>query len=449
MDDDIRDRFRGVSRGARTSAPSQTQRPEPKPRPEPPKPTPAKPTKPKKPRRKRSKNFKLAALLVLGLLLIAGGAYLFFRNRGADKSFEQEIQTPQTQTEEAQPTGSVRLVAVGDSLAFDSINSAAKQPDSSINYLPMMSEIKPFFAKSDIRLCNQITPGGGGEISGYPSFNAPVEWSKGFAGLGCNVVNLASDHMNDKGQGAIDTTRSTWDDSKDVLAVAGANKSAEQQSKIVYFTVKNLKFAYLAYTTNTLNKSITPHGINQYNDDTAASQIAEARKQAKFVIVSMHWGVEDAQDINADQDRIAQHLASQGADLVVGSGPRVIQPAKLLSGKDGGNTLVWFSLGNFLNSQLPINNLIGGMAVVDIDVATQEITGSSFMPVYMHYEWTAAQKTARDIDARHDFKLYPLDLAAEPLARSQNNTTVEAQTARVTGIITQFTPIKVIKSTDF
>lgn len=458
MDDDIRDRFRGISRGARdnapmyqprTSVPPRREPTPPNPKPEPPKPTPPKPPKAKKHRRKRSKKTKLLILLFVILLVAGGAGYALYINKYANKP-AQQIEAPQViKTEEPKLTGTIRFVAVGDSWAFESINNAAKQPDGSYNYAPMMSAFKPFFDKSDIRLCNQITSGGGGDISGYPSFNAPPAWSSGFAVAGCNLINLASDHMNDKSQPAIDATRTTWDAAQNVLAVAGANRSAEEQAKISYFSVKGLKFAYLAYTTNTLNKQATPFGVNLYSDELAGKQIAEARKNAKMVIVSMHWGVEDSLDINADQDRIGQFLATQNVDVVVGSGPRVPQPVKVLGGANGHQTLVWFSLGNFLNSQLPINNLFGGVAVMDIDAATLKIKAPKLMPVYMHYEWTAAQKAAGNVNARHDFKLFPLDLAAEALAKSQNNTTVEAQTTRITDIINKFTPIQVIKSTEF
>lgn len=460
MDDDIRDRFRGISRGARdnvpmyqprTSVPPRREPTPQNPNPEPPKPKPKppKPPKAKKHRRKRSKKTKLLILLFIILLIAGGAGYALYINKYAIKP-AQQVAVPQvTKTEEPKLTGTIRFVAVGDSWAFESINNAAKQSDGSYDYAPMISVFKPFFDKSDIRLCNQTTSGGGGEVSGYPSFNAPLAWSSGFAAAGCNLINLASDHMNDKGQPAIDATRTTWDAAQNVLAVAGANRSAEEQAKISYFSVKGLKFAYLAYTTNTLNKQATPFGVNQYSDELAGKQITEARKNAKMVIVSIHWGAEDSLDINADQDRIGQFLATQNVDVVVGSGPRVPQPVKVLDGTDGHQTLAWFSLGNFLNSQLPINNLIGGMAVMDIDAATLKIKAPKLMPVYMHYEWTAAQKASGNVNARHDFKLFPLDLAAEVLAKSQNNTTAEAQTTRITDIVNKFTPIQVIKSTEF
>ena len=487
MDDDIRNRFRGVSRpgptpnaygrtgrpaaapqrqAARpaakpawpTSAPAQPkQAAQAQPRPAAPVKLP-KPPKPPKKRKTRSKRFKRTRLVVILLLILAlaGGSayYVLTRNKKADQKFEQQLTTPQTtQTESPKPTGTIRFIAVGDSLAFESINNAAKQPDGSYNYLPMMAGFKPFFEKADIRLCNETTPAGGDTdglaISAYPTFNAPTAWSTGFAGLGCNLINLASNHINDKGQTAINNTLKTWDEQKNVLAVAGANRSAEEQAKIRYFTVKGVKFAYLAYATKNANAQVSAFGVNMYSDELANKQIEEARKNAQLVIVSMNWGTEDSNDINADQDRIAQNLANQNADVIIGGGPHVVQPAKILNGKDGHQTLAWFSLGNFLNSELPVNNLIGGMAVMDFDAATGQIKDPKFLPVYMHYEWTAAQKAAGTINARHSFMLWPLDLAAAALAKSQNGTTVDAQTNRVTGIITKFAPIKVIKSTDF
>lgn len=470
MDDDIRNRFRSTRRNY--DVPSPKRRPTPLPRqPEPPaqkqtnssswfddqediiEPVKTEP-KPRKYKRRRTKRFSFKKILVLLLLLSLIGGIGFF---GYIKFIRDKLNKPaqvstqeQKAVETPKPTGTIRMIATGENFAFESINNAAKT-DSGIDYLPMMVGFKPFFDKSDIRLCNETTIGGGVDlgVSGFPSFNSPVEWSSGFASLGCNVMNLGSDHTNDKGQAGIDAMVSTWESQSGVLAFAGANKSIEQQSTIKYFTVKEVKFAYLSYTTRIIKTDHTPYGINLYNTDTAKQQVEEARKNAALVIVSMTWGNEDQASITGDQERIAQELADSNVDVIIGGGSHVIQPAKILSGKEGHQTLVWFSLGNFLNSQLPLDNLIGGMAVMDFDVATTTLRDPKLLPVYMHYEWTPAQKAAGNVGSRRNFKLFPLDLAGDALAVSQNGTTVDAQTARVTGIITQFAPIKVITSTEF
>lgn len=481
MDDDLRNRFRSTRRSY--DQPSYSRPPAPKTRPAAPQPVPTpkpdwfggsepprKPTAPPRqttaamppaptnrppaPRARRRSRLSSIKWIFTGLIVIAllgGGAFAAYKKfkPGTTTNQPTASQTSGT-TETPAPKGTIRFIATGDNLAFESINNAAKTANG-YDYLPMMSNFKPFFEKADIRLCNETTPGGGEAlgISGFPNFNAPTAWSTSFAGLGCNLMNLGSDHTNDKGQAGIDAMVATWEAEKGVLAYAGANKSVEEQVKVRYFTVKEVKFAYLSYTTRTVKTDNTIFGINLYSSELVKKQVEEARKNASLVIVSITWGNEDQSAITGDQDRIAQELADYGVDVVVGGGPHVVQPAKILDGKEGHQTLVWYSLGNFLNSQLPINNLIGGMAIMDFDIATGQLKDPKFMPVYMHYEWTAAQKAAGTVNARTNFKLFPLDLATEALGKSQNGTTVADQTARVTGIITQFAPIKVITSAQY
>lgn len=399
-------------------------------------------------------------MIILVLLAGAGaGAYGFYKYR-TSKAASQKAQTIDKAAEELgeiKPTGTIRLIATGDNFTFEAINNAAKKPDGSYDYSPMYAPLKQYFDKNkaDIRVCNESVPTGGTVmgVSGFPSFNAPPAFAKALGDLGCNVINMATAHMNDKGQQAVDATVSYWDNQPELLAAAGANRNAAEQSKIRYFTVKNVKFAFLAYTTNTAAPQTSPHTINAYSDALAEKQLAEARKNAQFTIVSINWGKEESGDITADQDRIAQHLAYLNADVVIGTGTHVLQPAKILDSQDKKHqTLVWYSLGNLLNSQVSMDNLIGGIAVMNIDVATQNIKDPAFLPVYMHYEWTAEQKqraSQADLLSRKNFALLPLDKAADALAKSQNKTTVQAQTERVKGIMTKFAPIKVITSAEY
>lgn len=470
MDDDIRDRFRGVNRQRHVpinrpvpARPVRSHRPAPSVPIMPAQQTKtdtalhkkSTPVKKRKSHKKRRLNKKLLIAFIAILLVCAGLWAGYNRYKQLKQTNNLPAKTATTTTLEQKiaepPTGTIRFIATGDNLAFESINNAAKKADGSYDYLPILINLKPFYDKADIKVCNESTPAGGEGIgiSTYPNFNAPTAWSAGFAGLGCNVINLASNHINDKGQAAIDATLGTWDQKPGILAIDGANRNDSEKSKIKYFTVKGVKFAYLSYTTTSNNKQLTPYGVDIYSEQLANSQIAEANKNSSFVIVSMNWGTENNAEITPEQEQVANNLAAQNVSVVLGTGPHVVQPSKILPGKDGHQTLVWFSLGNLINSQLPIENLVGGMAIMDIEASTRNIKDPKFLPIYMHYEWTAQQKAAGTLNARHDFKLFPLDQAKEALARSQNSTTVEAQTNRIIAIITKFAPIKVITSTEF
>jgi poly-gamma-glutamate synthesis protein (capsule biosynthesis protein) len=353
-------------------------------------------------------------------------------------------------TASAATPSTVRLVATGDMIAHDAILKEGKRADGSYDFTGMLTNVRPYFERADVRFCNQATPAGGIDfgISGYPTFNAPIEWARAIEGVGCNLINLGTNHTNDKGQPLINATAAAWDARPGVLAVAGANRSVEEQQKISYFTSNGVRFAFLTYITYNNNPG-TSYGVNTYARATAAAQIAEARTKADIVIVSMRWGTEDSPTVNPGQKMQAQELADAGADIVLGHGPHVLQPVDALKGADGRNTVVWYSLGNFLNSQLPIEALIGGFATMDIDVATKTVKALAFLPVYSHYEWTPEQKAAHDLLARHDFGMYALDKAQAEMARSLNDTTVDGQIARVKEVLNRDTRVDVLTSEQY
>lgn len=493
MNDDIRNRFRSVNRPAAPM--SRPVRAAPAPRPAPvltpkPQPTPPKlarpasgpplsgplgyasagaaPTLTSKSKKKRIKlsRKKVILLTVISLLLVgAGGAYAFDKRQGGSGfySLGQGEKTPppgngvpngtiETERAKAAASGTIRLIATGDMIAHDSVNANAKKADGSYDYLTFMEKMKPYFEKADVRFCNQATPAGGESfgITGYPVFNAPVAFARGIEGVGCNVINIGTNHTNDKGQGLIDATVAAWDNRDGVHAVAGANRSLGEQNQSRMFTVKGLKFSFLSYTTYSNNTAVTPHGINMYSDALATVQVAEARKNSDFVIVSMRWGTEYSPDVNAQQDAIAQTLTNLGADVILGHGPHVLEPVKKLKSADGNReSTIWYSLGNFLNTQLETEALIGGFAVMDIDAATKKVTATKFMPTYMHYDWTAADKRSNNLLARKNLQMLPLDQAGDLLAKSLLNTSVQAQTDRVKAVLNKYTPVQVITSAEY
>lgn len=71
-----------------------------------------------------------------------------------------------------------------------------------------------------------------------------------------------------------------------------------------------------------------------------------ARDQADLVVVSIHWGTEYQRLPDAAQRRQARWLIQQGADVIVGHHPHVVQLPECVGGHP-----VFFSLGNHLFDQ--------------------------------------------------------------------------------------------------
>lgn len=366
----------------------------------------------------------------------------FWDGSGAPAHTAEAPRTETTTTEaEKVDDTTIRLLATGDFIAHDSVNSAAKQGDGSYDYLPLMADFADIFRQADIRFCNDPILNGGAQfgITGYPVFNSPTEFVTDMGKLGCNLVNTASNHSFDKTQAEISASVAAWESVPNMLAVAGQNSSQAAHDRVSYFTVKGVKFAFVAYTTYTNRPLANNYGVTFFSQDLAKQQIGEAKQNgAEIIIASMRWGTEYSPNVNAMQKQNAQFLADQGVSLILGHGPHVLQSAQELTGSGGNKTVVWYSLGNFLNTQIPPETLFNGLATVDFDSKTKQITKLQYVPIYMHYEWTAAQAKAENLSARKNLHLYFLEDATDAMLQSNAlSTTVEAQKQRISGTLSQ------------
>ncbi len=376
-----------------------------------------------------------------------GAYFVVHRSRTLVQLQQSEKKTETAENQGTSKSDRLRIIAGGDMLPHDSINQQAKTADG-YDYKPFFGEVEKYFKAADVRFCNQEAPSAGGSVRGYPAFNAPEQFARDLSSVGCNVISLANNHSNDIGQTGIDKTVRLWEEIKP-LAHAGSNRTAEEQQQVKYFESKGVKFAFVAYAEYSNNRDVTSYGLNLLSENLVASQLKEAHSKADIVLVSVHWGTEYSPAANAMQEQWANTFAAHGADIVMGHGPHVLQPVKKLLKAGGGETIVWFSLGNLLSTQLDTGSLIGGLAVMDINTSSKEITEVAFLPMYMHYEWTADEMAREDLLKRRNIKLYALDASTDALARSQNNTSVEAQTKRVTDLLNQFTSVKILKSSEY
>ena len=387
--------------------------------------------------------------------LILGALVFFIFIAGFCFFYLKEPKTPpiststKTTTIPANVDNTITFIVSGDELPHTSVDQNALTASGSYNYLPFFSLVQPYMTSADMSFCNQESPSDPNDaVSGYPTFNAPSIFPQDLQRIGCNIINLANNHADDKGQAGIDATLDVWDSLKP-LAVAGTARSPAEQNQVALFTVKGVRFAFLAYTQCSNGQNVSSYGLNIFSQTLAGQQINEAKQHADIIIAAMHSCDEDHSTEDAWQDATASYFASQGVDIVVGTGPHWLQPVQRLPKAGGGTTIVWYSLGNMLSTQLDINGLIGGIGVMKIDTSSKTVTFVGFMPTYMHYEWTAAQKAADDESARHNLMIYPLDQSSVPLANSQDDTTVEAQTTRVTQIMNKYTPVTMLISKTF
>lgn len=383
----------------------------------------------------------VAAVLLLGGAAVAAALLLGGSGDPDPTQKPTPSQSPAAeQPEEPAAPAPIHVIAMGDMLPHDSVNENAQQPDGSYNYAPFFSGIQAQLDAADVTFCNQEVPSAGVDfgVSGYPTFNAPTEFARDLRGAaGCDLVNLATNHNADKGTEGIAATRAAWDALTPAI-VNGANRNADEQGTVAVYDQDGTTFALVSFAEFS-NAPVDKISMNFMDDDALVEKLmADARKRADVVIVSAHWGTEDSHEVNDAQRSFATKLAGLGADVIVGTGPHVLQPVTWLDRAGGGKTLVWYSIGNMLSTQLELDQrtgVIAGFDVVRDGDGGVTIENPTAIPTYMHYDWTAEQEAAGDLAARHNLSLTPLADADEVLKQTRFGVTAAEQLAATTTIL--------------
>ena len=64
----------------------------------------------------------------------------------------------------------------------------------------------------------------------------------------------------------------------------------------------------------------------------------------------------------------AEVFAQCGVDVVIGTHPHVVQPMQWVAGENGHETLVYYSLGNYISAQTDPACQMGGLAFFTVEM---------------------------------------------------------------------------------
>ena len=319
---------------------------------------------------KKRKLKKFPVVILLLVIIGVVGIVIIKPGNKVDKKINSNIADKNNTIKKASKKESKKkmsLVMVGDVLTHDSVLADAYK-NNSYDFSDMFSYIKPMISNYDLKYVNQesIIGGPSFKYSGYPTFNAPDSIGDNLIDTGFNIFGLANNHAYDKGETAIIYSNKYWS-GKDVIT-AGTYSSFEDRDNIKVYEKNGIKYAFLAYTTS-LNgyelSSDKSYLVNVYSDELASDDINKIKNKVDVIIVAMHWGDEYTNTPTNSEKMIATYLSELGVDLIIGTHPHVVQPIEYV-----GETLVIYSLGNFISNQLVLglNPAIGLMVGVDIIV---------------------------------------------------------------------------------
>ena len=266
--------------------------------------------------------------------------------------------SPAAEPEPQPVVQTVRFSATGDNLIHSPIYKQAKRQATgtegySFDYC--YEHIAPFYAQQDVNWINQETLCTDElEPSTYPCFSTPGDCARALYRAGVRVFSLSNNHTYDKGASGIAATLRFWDSMPEDVVTTGLWKGESDYGHVPLQTVNGVTIAYLSYTEHTngipQNSSMQANVIYTSQTDVIEQQVKAARQLADFVVVGVHWGIENSHAIADPQRTLAQNLADWGADLIIGTHPHVLQNAQWLTAADGRQVFTAYSLGNFIDS---------------------------------------------------------------------------------------------------
>jgi poly-gamma-glutamate synthesis protein (capsule biosynthesis protein) len=205
------------------------------------------------------------------------------------------------------------------------------------------------------------------------TFNAPIESIAAMKKAGINVAVMANNHTSDYGTDALLDMKKRLEAAGFQTVGAGANVDEAFKPVIVeipltpYYedgsSLTDTERAKLADTPtvrvaiialNDIETWITNVGDGKpgsaYFDKVLfVSEVQKAKNDlhADLVVVIPHWGFEYQTTQDPTQTEWAHFFIDNGADLVVGGHPHVIQPSEEYAGK-----MIYYSLGNFVFDEM-------------------------------------------------------------------------------------------------
>lgn len=339
--------------------------------------------------------------VLLCICLIFGCVNAFFDKN--DKDVQKVDSTTSTTTTTKTGFTEANLLCAGDNLIHKAIYTQAKQRTGGNGYdfSYAYENIADIVKAADIAFLNQETvmvPSK--EASSYPLFNSPPELLDEMIEIGFDVFNQSTNHTMDKQlSGALENYELFH--SKENILLTGLYKTWDDMFIPQTITKNDITFSFMGFT-EFLNGLRVPSdsdlGLVYLTDtrhtqeelyDTMQRMIDVGKQASDIVCVSMHWQTEDITAPDESQIEIANKLVEMGADIIIGTGPHVLQPIEFIQRDDGSKALVIWSLGNIISTQANNPNLLGGFADVTVrkDYATGEVTISDvgFIPTVTHY----------------------------------------------------------------
>lgn len=218
--------------------------------------------------------------------------------------------------------------------------------------------------------------------TGEPNSNAPSSFLPALSGAGFGMLVTATNQSCVAGYEGLTAT-------VDTIKRLGMDNLGTLGCNAVVRTIKGIRVGFIACTmvSNGLEEKISelklPEDIGTYSREYFTKLVNDAKVQgAEFIVAYQHWGGMNSRSIRPIQIQEAQFMADNGADLIIGSHPHVIQEFRYIRSAGGRRVPCAFSLGNFLTTQKELpENRDGAILRVELSRRNGKIvSAASYIP---------------------------------------------------------------------
>ena len=287
----------------------------------------------------------------------------------------------------------LRLCFVGDVMMHSAQISNAARKDSTYDFSSNFELIRKEISRADISVANMEFTLAGKPYSGYPCFSAPDEILKQLADDGFDILLAANNHIYDKGAEGTARTLSMLQEAQEEhgMKFCGLAGSEEERSQTTPLIIKRkgLTIAIINFTygTNAGAQSHWPKTNYEGSREYLENAFVRARGQGADIIIAMpHWGEEYVLRHSERQEATAKWLTNQGADLIIGTHPHVVQDFEVMRNETtGADVQVVYSLGNAVSNMSAANTQIELMASVEF--IRDENGKIRILPMEFTYLW--------------------------------------------------------------
>lgn len=271
------------------------------------------------------------------------------------------------------PTPRNISIAAGGDVIFESYVANAIDKNGLNSFT---EDIAPVFKSADISIINletAISTRGEKEKDKQFTFRADSKYLQLLNNCGINFVSLANNHSLDFGTIALEDTMKNLTERN--ILYAGAGKNMDEASKPVFINKNNTKVAILA-SSHVIpvvgwNAGLNKTGLaTTYDPARLIAEIRKARSEADIIICYIHWGEEGKTQPVDYQKNLAHSYIDNGADIVIGSHPHVLQGIEYYK-----NKIIAYSLGNLI-----FTDMYKRTAILKFQISNNKVTNFNIMP---------------------------------------------------------------------